>query len=113
MFDFSQSSAVTTTLHTYPNFLNKGNDPLRMQVPNYFGYPLVFVDADENLVMANDVTTPLNPLVTLVEHEKLEKTSFDMNVSQRSHEKNRPGKWCALESIVRHGIVNCLLTHTP
>jgi hypothetical protein len=23
---------------------------------------------------------------------------------------NRPGEWCAFESIIRHGIVNCLLT---
>jgi hypothetical protein len=32
---------------------------------------LVFVDAGENLVMADDVATPLNPLVSLVEKEKI------------------------------------------
>jgi hypothetical protein len=53
-----------------------------MQGPNYFGYPLIFVDVGENLVMVNDVATPLNPPITLVEQEELEKTPFDMNVSQ-------------------------------
>jgi len=48
---------------------------------------LVFVDASENLVMADDVATPLNPLVSLIEKEELEETSFDMNVSQRSQKK--------------------------
>ncbi len=48
---------------------------------------LIFVDACENLVMANDVTTPSNLLVSLVEKEELEKTLFDVNVSQRSHEE--------------------------
>jgi hypothetical protein len=43
---------------------------------------LVFVDAGENLVMADDVATPSNPPVSLVEKEKLEETSLDVNVSQ-------------------------------
>jgi hypothetical protein len=30
-------------------------------VPNYFGYPSIFVDAGEILVMADDVAMPLNP----------------------------------------------------
>ncbi len=80
---------------------------------NCFGYLLVFVDASENLVIADDVATPSNPLVTPVEQEELEETPLDVNVSQQSAKKNRPGKWCALESIVQHGIVDCLLTHTP
>jgi hypothetical protein len=58
-----------------------------MQMPNWFGYPSVFVDASEILVMANDVTTPSNPLVALVEQEKFEEASFDMNVSQRPREE--------------------------
>jgi hypothetical protein len=33
---------------------------------------LVFVDACENLIMADDVTTPSNPRVSLVEKEELE-----------------------------------------
>jgi len=48
---------------------------------------LVFVDASENLVMVDDVVTPLNPLVSLIEKKELEETSHDMNVSQQSHEK--------------------------
>jgi hypothetical protein len=67
MFGFSRSSIVITTPHAYPNFLNKGNDPLRMQLPNCFGYPSIFVDASENLVMADDVATPSNLLVAPVE----------------------------------------------
>jgi hypothetical protein len=48
---------------------------------------LVFVDAGENLVMADDATTPSNPPVSLVEKEKLEEASLDVNVSQRSREE--------------------------
>jgi hypothetical protein len=58
-----------------------------MQVPNWFGYPSVFVDAGEILVMADDVTTPSNPPVALVEQEGFEEAPFDVNVSQRSHEE--------------------------
>jgi hypothetical protein len=46
-----------------------------------FLLPFIFVDACDNLVMADDVTTPLNPLVAPVEQEELEETSFDVNVS--------------------------------
>jgi hypothetical protein len=48
---------------------------------------LVFVDACENLVMADDVATPLNPPVSLVEKEELEKAPLDVNVSQRSRKE--------------------------
>jgi len=48
---------------------------------------LVFVDVGENLVMADDVVTPLNPSASLVEKEKLEETLFDVNVLQRSREE--------------------------
>jgi hypothetical protein len=63
--------------------------------------------------MADDLAAPLNPLVAPVDKEKFEETSFDevpleVNVSQRSCEEG-----CALESIVRHGIVDYLLTHMP
>jgi hypothetical protein len=37
--------------------------------------------------MADHVATPSNPLVTLIEEEKLEETSFDVNISQRSCEE--------------------------
>jgi len=48
---------------------------------------LVFVDVYENLVMADDVVTPSNLPVSLVEKEKLEEAWFDVNVSQWSCEK--------------------------
>jgi hypothetical protein len=56
-------------------------------VLNCFGYLLVFVDASENLVIADDVATPSNPLVTPVEQEELEETPLDVNVSQQSCEE--------------------------
>jgi hypothetical protein len=62
-----------------------------MQVPNWFGYLSIFVDAGEILVMADDVATPLNPLVAPVEQEELEKTPLDVNVSQRPC-KEEPSK---------------------
>jgi hypothetical protein len=74
---------------------------------------LVFVDAGENLVMVDDVATPSNPLVSLVEKEELEEAPLDMNVFQRRTKKNRPEEWCTLELIVQHGIVDCLLTRMP
>jgi len=48
---------------------------------------LVFINANKNLVMADDVTMPLNPLVSLVEKEELEEASLDVNVSQQSCEE--------------------------
>jgi hypothetical protein len=48
---------------------------------------LVFVDAGENLVMVDDVATPTNPLVSLVEKEELEEALLDVNVSQWSREE--------------------------
>jgi hypothetical protein len=42
---------------------------------------LVFVDAGENLVMVDDVTTSSNPPVSLIEKEELEEAPLDMNVS--------------------------------
>jgi hypothetical protein len=56
-------------------------------LPNCFNYPSVFVDVSENLVMADDVATPLNPSVASVEKEELEETSFNMNVFQRLREE--------------------------
>ncbi len=53
----------------------------------WFGYPSVFVDAGEILVMADDVVTPSNPPVAPVKQEELEEVSLDVNVSQRPHEE--------------------------
>jgi hypothetical protein len=44
---------------------------------------LVFVDAGENLGMADDVVTPLNPPVSLVKKEELEEASLEVNVSKQ------------------------------
>jgi hypothetical protein len=60
-----------------------------------FLLPSIFVDASDNLVMADDVVTPLNPLVAAVDKEKLEEatlheTPLEVNVSQRSCEKKPP-----------------------
>jgi hypothetical protein len=54
-----------------------------MQVPIWFGYLSVFVDAGDILVMVNDVATPSNPPVALVEHEEFEEAPLDVNVYQR------------------------------
>jgi hypothetical protein len=48
---------------------------------------LIFVDAGEILVMADDVVMPSNPPITPVEHEKLEEASLNVNVSQWSREE--------------------------
>jgi hypothetical protein len=49
--------------------------------------PFGFVDAGEILVMADDVATPSNPPVALVEHEELEEAPLDVNVFQRPREE--------------------------
>ncbi len=42
-----------------------------------FLLPSVFVNACDNLVMADDVATPSNPLVATVDKEKLEEATLD------------------------------------
>jgi hypothetical protein len=58
-----------------------------MQVPIWFDYLSIFVDAGEILVMADDVTTPSNPPVAPVEQKELEEASLNVNVSQRLREE--------------------------
>jgi hypothetical protein len=48
---------------------------------------LVFVDVSEDSNMADDVVTPLNLSIALVEEEKLDETLFDMNTFRRLHDK--------------------------
>jgi hypothetical protein len=48
---------------------------------------LVFVDAGENLVMADDIATPSNPSVAPVEQEELEEIPLEVNGSQRPREE--------------------------
>jgi len=57
-------------------------------VPNWFGYLSDFVNVSENLVIANDVATPLHSSVAPIEKEELEEASFDVNVFQRLHEED-------------------------
>jgi hypothetical protein len=45
---------------------------------------LVFVDASEDSIMADDAVTPLNLLVVLAEDDEFKETSFDVNVFQQS-----------------------------
>jgi hypothetical protein len=58
-----------------------------MQMLNCSGYLWFIVDVGGNLVMADDVTTPLNLPVPSIEEEKLEEALLDLNVSQRSREE--------------------------
>jgi hypothetical protein len=65
----------------------KTSTPSKCKYHIVYATLLVFVDASENLVMADDVVTPLNPLVSLIEKEELEEAPFDVNVFQRSCEE--------------------------
>ncbi len=65
----------------------KTSTPSEREYHIVFATLLVFVDAGENLIMLDDVATPLNPLVALAEKEELEETPLDVNVSQRSCEE--------------------------
>jgi hypothetical protein len=61
-------------------------------MPNWFGYLSDFVDAGENLVMADDVTTPSDLPVSPIEKEKFEEALLDVNVSQRSRKEKSSRK---------------------
>jgi hypothetical protein len=74
---------------------------------------LVFGNAGEDSIMADDAITLLNPLVVPIERKELEEAPLDMNVSNNLTQKNRPKKWCAPKPTIEHGIFNCLLTHMP
>jgi hypothetical protein len=91
MFEFSWSSAVTPTPYAYPNSLNKKTStPFERKYHIVSATLLVFIDAGENLVMVDDVATPSNPPVSLVEKEELEKHCLMwMSVNGRT-KKNRP-----------------------
>ncbi len=93
MFEFSWGSVVIPTPYTYPNlFLKKTLTPFEHKYHIVSATLLVFVNAGENLVMANDVVTPSNPPVSLVEKEEVEKALLNVNVSQRLHEKKSSKK---------------------
>jgi hypothetical protein len=48
---------------------------------------LVFINAGEDLIMADDVVTLLNPPIAPVKKEEFEETSLDVNVPQWSCEE--------------------------
>jgi hypothetical protein len=54
---------------------------------NCFNYLLVFIDAGENLIMADDVVTPSNPPVAPVKEDELEEAPLDVNVYQWSRKE--------------------------
>ncbi len=68
---------------------------------------MVFIDVNEDSFMADDVITPLNPLIAPVEEEKFEETLLDVNVSQRLCDEE------PFERMVHTQIdrLTCLLTH--
>jgi hypothetical protein len=84
-----------------------------MQVPNKFDYPLVFVDAGENLIMADDVTMLSNPPIAPVEQENLEEASLDVNVSQRSCEEKSSKRVVCTRVDCSIWDRDYLLTHMP
>jgi hypothetical protein len=59
----------------------KTSTPFERKYPIVSTTFFVFVDTNENLVMADDVVTPSNPLVSLVKKEELEEAPFNVNVS--------------------------------
>jgi hypothetical protein len=65
----------------------KASTPFERKYPIVFTTLLVFVDVGENFFMADDVVTPSNPLISLIEKEEFEKASLDVNVFQRLREE--------------------------
>jgi hypothetical protein len=48
---------------------------------------LFFIDVCEDSIVADDVATPSNPLIMLVEKQEFKETPFHVNVSQWSWEE--------------------------
>jgi hypothetical protein len=65
----------------------KVSTPFECKYPIIFVTLLVFVNASENLIMADDVITPSNPLVLVVKKEELEEAPFEVNISQQSRKE--------------------------
>jgi hypothetical protein len=65
MSGFSCSFVVTITHYAYPNFLSKGINVLECKYQITPATHLVFVDASEDSIMADDVTTPSNLLICI------------------------------------------------
>jgi hypothetical protein len=84
-----------------------------MQVPNWFSYLSIFVDACEILVMADDVATPSNLPVAPVKQEELEEAPLDMNVSQRPREEELSRRVMRIQVDRSAWDRQYLLTHMP
>jgi hypothetical protein len=82
-----------------------------MQMPNCSSYLWFFVDAGENLVMADDVTRPSNPPVTPIEEEKLEEALLDVNVFQQSRGKEPSRR--VLRTRVNCSVWDCQMFPNP
>ncbi len=112
MFEFSWGSAIAPTPSAYLNLLNKKvSIPFECKYHIVFITLLVFVDASENLVMADDVATLSNPSISLVEKEELEEAPFDMTVSQQSGEE-KPSRR-VVHTWVDHSAWDCRLFSNP
>ncbi len=112
MFVFSWSSVVTPTPYAYPNLLNKKT--LNLSECKYhivYVTLLVFVDAGENLVMADNVAMPSNPPISLIEKEEFEEAPLDVNVSQWLPEKE-PSKRM-MHTRVDRSAWDCQLSPNP
>jgi hypothetical protein len=102
MFDFSRNFAVTTTPFAYPDFLNKCKTPFECKCQIGSVTFQFFVDANEILIMVDDVATLSNPPIARVGKKKLEdapldkapidETPLDINVSQRSPREEEPSR---------------------
>jgi hypothetical protein len=63
------------------------------------------------LVMADDDTTPSNPLVAPIQQEELEEASFDLDVSQRPREEKLPRR--VVRTRVAHSVWDRRLSPNP
>ncbi len=80
-------------------------------MPNCSSYLGFFVDANENLVMVDDVTTPSNPPIAPIEKENLEEAPLDVNVSQRSREEEPSRR--VVHTRVDHLVWDCQMSPNP
>ncbi len=87
MSSFLRNSIVTITHYAYPNFSNKRINIFECKYEIISFNLLVFVDANEDSIMVDDVVMPLNSPIAPIEEEKLEETLLNVNVSQWLHKK--------------------------
>ncbi len=66
--------------HAYLNFQNKNINHFSNVNTKFVGQTIFWFFVNKDIIMADDATMFLNPLVTLERDENFEETSFDMNV---------------------------------